>query len=492
MNIRSLEQKFNKLTELISNQHADKYTCSRDEDYNLILTFNDGEVTKLPFFELRNYQIEVQKALFRDGTKRFLLCRPRRAGKEVESFTMLIESAIETPGLYLMIYPTTVRAKGVLWDGNIILKDGTSMPFLEMIPKRLIKGKPNKNELKVYLKNGAVIWILGSDVDPDKLRGTNARGTVISEAAYSDPRVMHILMPVLTQNGGWLICQSTFNGVNHFYKLWQRVKENKEWYVSVDSIETLKDDNGNRYITDEMVDLDRQAGMPEFLIKQEYYSEVQLNEESLFFSREIQFMHENQKLVSGIILHGEPVFTFWDLGVNDACSVLYVQFDAQNNPVIIGHIEECNRNIDYFVDQARHFCARNGLSLHSHFTPHDGANRDKTSGGSSYRPVSFVDIGRKLGEVFTTVTRPNRKIDAINLMRKMLYRTTFNEENTIRLIECLSNYGKEFDAKHGVYKEMPFPKWTTNSVDSFQTMTLALEGNMIQNRSTEIVYYDDE
>ena len=489
MNLAQHEKNLNKLVLAIKDFGSDKYSCCRDDDGNLIVSFDDGSVVELPVIPLRKYQQDLQKELFLNNVKRHLLVRPRRAGKEVESWSMIVQGAIEKPGLYLMIYPTNVRAKGVLWDGSIVMPDGTSLKFLDMIPERFVL-KKNEQEMKIYFKNGAVIWVLGSDIDPDKLRGTNARGIVRSEAAFGDPRVMFILLPVLVQNGGWLINQSTFNGTNHFYKLWQTIKEDKDWYVRVDSIISLVDDNGDRYITDEMVDQDRRSGMPEFLIKQEYYSEVQLNEESMFFSREIAHLHENNRIESGVILHGEPVYTFWDLGVNDACSVIYVQFDDKNNPVIIGHIEESNRNIDYFVDQARQFCNRHGLLLHSHFTPHDGNNRTSTSGGDSYRPVSFVDIGRSLGEVFTPVKAPKRKIDAINLMRKMLYRTTFNEENTTRLIECLSNYGKEFDQKHGVYKDKPFPKWATNSVDSFQTMTLALESQMVQTSTIDVIYYD--
>lgn len=489
MNLVQYETKIKKMSMLIKDFQSDKYSCSRDENGNLKISFEDGTEISLPVIPLRTYQIELQKKLYIDKIRRHLLVRPRRAGKEVESWNMIIQGAIEEPGLYLMIYPTNVRAKGVLWDGAIVMPDGSSLKFLDMIPKRLIS-RINQQEMKIYFKSGAVIWVLGSDIDPDKLRGTNARGIVRSEAAFGDPRVMYILLPVLVQNGGWLINQSTFNGTNHFYKLYNTIKENKDWYVCVDSIESLVDENGIRYITDEMVDQDRQAGMPEYLIKQEYYSEVQLNEESMFFSREISHIYENGKIQSGLFLYGENVYTFWDLGAGDATSVIYVQFDDKRNPVIIGHIEEVNRNIDYFVDQARSFCARHGLTVHTNFMPHDGINRHQTSGGDSYVPKSCADIARELGQVVVLVKRPKAKIDGINLMRKMLYRTTFNEENTHRLIECLSNYGKEFDQKHGVYKDSPFPKWATNSVDSYQTMTLAIESQMVQNNTFDVIYYD--
>jgi hypothetical protein len=491
MNIAAFKKDMVRLDELMNSYESDKYTCSRDEDANLIVTFNDGEVVKIPIIAFRNYQIELQKKLHVEGILRFFLARPRRAGKEVESFSMVVQGAIEKPGLYVMIYPTGVRAKAVLWDGNMILQDGSVLPFLEMIPKRLIRSI-NNVELKVYLKNNSVIWILGSDVNPDKLRGTNPRGVVISEAAFCDPRVRHILMPVLRQNFGWLICQSTFNGVNHFYKLWQTVKEDPLWYVRKDSIENLKDDDGNRYITDEMVDEDRRAGMPEYLIKQEYYSEVQLNEESMFFSMEMANIHDNNKIVSELFFPEYSVYGFWDLGVNDCTVVLLVQFDHNNNPCIIYCIEENNKNIHYYLDKCTQFCTKHGLYIDSHFAPHDGVNRSLQSGDNvTYVPKSCVDIARELGHRFTVVERPKRKIDAINSMRIMLNKTKFSLENTERLIECLSTYGKQFDEKAGEYRNTPFPKWATHCVDAYQTMTIAIQAEMVQNNlSHDVIYYD--
>jgi hypothetical protein len=87
------------------------------------------------------------------------------------------------------------------------------------------------------------------------------------------------------------------------------------------------------------------------------------------------------------------------------------------------------------------------------------------------------------------VPKPQRKIDAINLMRRMLYRTQFNKENTERLIDCLANYSKIFDEKNNIYKDHPLHDWTSHAVDAYQTMTLAIEHQFI-NEQTKIIYYN--
>jgi phage terminase large subunit len=209
-----------------------------------------------------------------------------------------------------MIYPTNVRARLVLWEGAVLLNDqqeGKSLRFLDMIPKRCIKHL-NQQDMTIQLMNGSVIRILGSDIDPDKLRGVNVLGAVFSEYAFSDPRVLHILMPVFRQNQGWFILQTTFNGMNHAYRYLQSIKTNPAWVWRIDSVDSLKDEQGQRYITDEMIEEDRKAGMPEFLIQQEYYSVITVQHERLYFSREIQNLEENKRIISLNLFYPIPWF----------------------------------------------------------------------------------------------------------------------------------------------------------------------------------------
>jgi len=408
--------------------------------------------------------------------------RPRRAGKEVESWNLILQAAIESSGLYLMIYPTNVRARIVLWDGAITLPGGESLKFLDMIPKRFIMNL-NNQEMTVKLTNGSVIRILGSDIDPDKLRGVNVRGAVFSEYAFSDPRVLHILMPVFRQNNGWFILQTTFNGMNHAYAYMNEVKDNPEWYCRVDSIETLVDEQGTRYVTDEMIAEDRRSGMPEYMIQQEYYSVILANHEILYFSNELAMLYKEAKLIDDLILPSRRVRMFMDIGYNDSTSIILAQFDERSNPCIIAYHECNNKPLEYYVRWGEAFCIKHGLLLSQIFAPHDGEKHDFNTAKNT------VDFGRDLGYEILVVQRPKSKINAIQSMRRMLYRTKFNKSETARLVQCLANYSKEFDAKKGVYKDSPLHNWASHGVDSYQTMTLAIDANLISDTQHEIVYY---
>lgn len=460
------------------------FDMEQDDDFNLYLKFGENEIIKIPIIALRIYQLKIQKILFGGISKRILLAWPRRAGKEVVTWNLLMETAIIDPGMYIMTYPTNVRARKILWQGAALI-NGKSTKFLDMIPKKLL-AKKNDSDMTIELVNGSIIWVVGCDIDPEKLRGTNPRGIVYSELAFSDPRVMYAMFPVLRENGGWMIGQSTFDGMNHFYRMIQNNKNDPLWHCEIQSINTLVDENGNPYITDEDVDEDRRAGMPEYLIQQEYYGNVQINEETKYFAIAMNKIYETDRIIAGLILQNKNVFAFYDIGVSDYTAITLAQFENINGklcPIIIGYIESNNRDLKFYVNEIRHFCNRYNLTFHTHFIPHDGKNRNFNDGLKN-----TLDYLSEMGERGCFVHRPSTHKIAIEAMRQKLYFTKFNKENTTRLIDCLSNYEKEFDEKMGKFKDLPVHDWSSHGVKSYQTLVLALEAELITEIQYDVIY----
>ncbi|MBX4189689.1 hypothetical protein KW791_00105 [Candidatus Parcubacteria bacterium] len=274
--------------------------------------------------------------------------------------------------------------------------------------------------------------------------------------------------------------------MNHFWQLIENNKDDPLWFCRVESIVTLVDENGNRYITDEMIEEDRRAGMPEYLIQQEYYGVVQVNQETKYFAHALKNLFDNKRIQTGLVLPNQNVYSAFDIGIDDNCSVVMFQIkrvDDYLKPYIIGYYESNNHQLEHYITEVRRFCARLNLPFKDHFLPHDGQKRDFNTGKNT------IDFLRDMGENGFIVPRPSNKQHAIESMRRVLYHTEFNKENTQRLIDCLSNYSKEYDDKMGTYKKNPVHNWASHGVDAFQTMTLALEGGMINDRSYGVVYY---
>jgi len=473
------------MVEEVNSLKSSIFSYEHDENFNLYLKFGEDSPLKIPLIPLRPYQLALQKVLFGKISKRILIEWPRRAGKEVITWNFLIHAAIIEPGMYIMTYPTNVRARKILWQGAPLI-NGVSTKFLDMIPKKLI-AKKNDSDMTIEMVNGSIIWIVGCDIDPEKLRGTNPRGIIYSELAFSDPRVVYAMFPVLRENSGWMVGQSTFDGMNHFYQMIKSNINDPLWYCRIESINTLVDENGNPYITDADVDEDRRAGMPEYLIQQEYYGNVQINEETKYFAIAINKIYETERIISGLILPNRNVYAFYDIGVSDCAAITLAQFENKDGkmwPVIIGYIENNNRALQFYVNEIRNFCNRHNLAFHTHFTPHDGKNRNFNDNLKITN-----DYLMEMGEKGITVNRPSTHKMAIELIRQTLYRTKFNKENTQRLIDCLSSYEKEYDEKMLKFKDNPVHNWASHGVKSFQTMCLALEKGLITETFYDVIYY---
>jgi hypothetical protein len=483
MKNNQIRQQLNNIRDRLQKINAGQYDTWRDKDGYLFIKYkDDGFVERFPSFDLRPHQLEIQRAIFVDGYKNIFIMWTRRAGKEVISFICEQSAAIENGILCGMIYPTTTSGRTIIWEGGIYLKNKLKL-FIDIIPKRLLKKSPNNKDLKINYLNTSVFSLYGTNHNPDRVRGTNEKFIVLAEGAFQDPRVRDIISPILTENKGVLIVQSTYDGTNHFYKLGEAVKDNPDWFYSHYTAETLVDENGDRYVTEEMIQKDRDAGMPEFMIQQEYYGVVQNNEESNYYATAMSYISENNKIISNLFLRGEPVYAGYDLGKNDSTVCTLFQVDPTNKEIIVLWCHSDNgKNFDHYIKLSKEFCTRYGLYLHTTFVPHDGART------SYYSDENALTVGQRMGEKVRIVERPQSKINAIKLCRGMLKQTSFNKEHTSYLIDCLSNYKKEFDKRLNEYKDHPLHNWASHGADSFQTVCLAISRQLVQNNTTEAIY----
>lgn len=84
-------------------------------------------------------------------------------------WNLTVEMALREVGGYAYVFPTYALGKKVIWDSI----DKNGLKFRDHIPKELIESE-NSQELKITLKNGSFIQILGSDTI-DGLRGISPR-----------------------------------------------------------------------------------------------------------------------------------------------------------------------------------------------------------------------------------------------------------------------------------------------------------------------------
>jgi hypothetical protein len=176
-----------------------------------------GEVVDLGF-RARSWQFEALASL-----KRFsVLIVHRRGGKTLAAVMKLIDSALKNQlprARYAYIAPELKQAKAVAWD------------YLRHYALKLPRSSVNESELWVQLPNGARIRIYGAD-DPDSLRGLYFDGVVLDEVAQMKPHVWgEILLPSLSDRGGWCLFIGTPKGINLLSDVYFKAEANSEWFA---------------------------------------------------------------------------------------------------------------------------------------------------------------------------------------------------------------------------------------------------------------------
>jgi len=333
-------------------------------------------------------------------------------------------------------------------------KDG--IPFLDYIPKEL-RRKVNQQDMSIDLINGSIIQLVGSN-RYDALRGTNAVGIVFSEFAYQHPDVYPTMRPMVLENGGWLLFQSTPFGENHFYDIYNVAKTSEGWFSMKSTIE----DTG--VITEEMIknEIDENIISPD-MVRQEYYCDFSVGALGSYYSSYINNLTLKEQI--GVVEWepGHKVHTAWDLGMNDATVIIFFQLIGRKVQIIDVYANS-NVGLEHYIQ----YVLSREYIYGNHVAPHDIGIRDYSAGGETR-----WDKARDLGIQFRIAPKMTI-MDGIEAVRSNFTRLWIDERNCKKLISALRDYRKEYDDKLKRYKDKPLHDGNSHYADSMRYLMISL------------------
>ena len=413
-------------------------------------------VLRFPEIYPRDYQMPFIKAMA-NGCSRAVLVWHRRAGKEMVCWNMMLYRAIndKRTGTYVYFFPSTSLGRRILWDGAN--KDGKR--FMDYIPEVYLDGKPNSQEMKIKLKNGSIIQIIGTDQVINV--GINPIGCVFSEYSLQNPRCWDFIRPILRENGGWAVFNFTPRGRNHAYELYNIANKNPRWFCQKLSIDDTK------VLNAQDIEEEVQSGMSRDLIQQEFYCSFDVGAVGSYYGAYISEARNQNRICRVPVDTQHLVYTAWDIGIgrSDACAIVFFQC-VGNEIRIIDHIEDRGKAVNYYVQE---IVARK-YTYGKHFLPHDAAHRDYTSGATAQEVCE--SLGLKVEIVQLTKIE-----DGIERCRQVLPRCVFDVEKCDYLLKCLLEYRADFVEKNMVYRSKPLHNWASHSADAFRYMAVALQTN---------------
>lgn len=417
---------------------------------------------KLPYnFTPRDYQTRQNNMFFVEHKRHFIDVLHRRAGKTKNALNFMLGAALQHVGLYYHCFPEFAHAKRVIFK-NV---DHEGRRFIDHIPSSLIKGRPNETDLRIELQNGSTLQWVGSN-NYNKLVGPNPSGIIYDEFALQSPRVRDFLSPILAQNKGWEYIIFTPRGRNHAYKLYEKTKNNPEWFVQLLTVDDTKNFDGTPVISKEAIDELRKEGMREEIIQQEFYCSFDSPNPGVYYKNQLVKAHTEKRIRDFPIDPRLPVFTFWDLGVSDSTAIWFMQVIGSELR-LINYYENQEEALGHYINYLGAFAERYKITYQKHFAPHDIKVRQMFAAQLKSR----YELARQMGLTFSLV--PNLPIvDGIEAVRYMFRQFIFHKTNCAQGLEAIRAYKRKYDEKSDKFHDYPEHNWASHGADALRYLAV--------------------
>ena len=415
---------------------------------------HEPQKVKIPYSP-RWYQREMHANL-----KRFnVVCWHRRAGKTVAAINELIKQClIETlpnPQCHY-VAPTYSQAKRIAY--KYLIEYTRDIPGVEY----------NQSELKTIFPNGGEIQLLGAE-KYDSHRGIYSDYAIFDEPALMPPGVFgEVFRPALADRQGGAIWIGTPAGkMNEFYRRWIESQQLDNWY------------NDTRKITDtgalplpELKAMRREMSEREW--RQEMLCDFSAGVRGSYYQAEIDFLEKHDRIQDVPHDPALPVYTSWDLGLDDQTVVIYWQQGGVEYRCIEAKAYR-NTGLGEIIKEVMN----KPYQYEEHYAPHDIRQRDYTTAQSR------VDFASGLGLDYTPA--PNHSVeDGIQATRAGLRKCVIDRSHCFELIEALRIYRAEYDDRRGVFRNKPFhgpeSDWADAARIFFVTHLEKRQGSLFGNR----------
>ncbi len=399
----------------------------------------------------RGYQMAAWGALER-GIRRIVLLWHRRAGKDSLCLNWVAAQSQLRIGIYWHMLPTSTQARKVIWEG--IDKQGRK--FLDQAFPLELRKSTNNTEMKIELKNGSIFHVTGSD-NYDNLMGANPIGVVLSEFALANPDAWDYIRPILAENDGWALFPYTPRGRNHGWRLFKMALANDNWFAQKLTV----DDTGA--ISQEAIQEDRDSGMAEERIEQEYWSSFDASLVGSYYGQQMKAMFAENRVTSVPWMEGYLVCTAWDIGVGDDTFIIFYQ---KVGPWI--HIIDCYKKNGEGAPHYVKMLREKPYVYGSHHLPHDVKVQEWGTGLT--RIESLLNLGLEISRVPWAYLE-----DGHNAVRTILPVCRIDEENCEALTDALQNYQKIWDDDRKIYLDKPLHDWSSHGASAMMYLALSFK-----------------
>lgn len=428
----------------------------------------ESQTIRLPYqWSPRPYQQPVWDYLQAGGT-RAVACWHRRSGKDEVGLHHTACAAHERVGNYWYMLPQYGQARKSMWDA---VNPHTGHRRIDEAFPPALRKTTRDQEMLIVLKNGSTFQLVGSD-NFNSLVGSPPVGLVFSEYALSSPSAWGYLRPILLENHGWAIFNSTPRGRNHFHKLLEFAEHEPAWYA--DRLTASM----TGCFTPEQLDAEQREIQAEHgedygraLFLQEYFCSFDAAIPGSIWGDCVRQAEESGRVTAFAHDRRAPCFTAWDLGRTDDTAIWWYQYNGSQLEVIDYHSSSL-KDIPFYLDLLEQKAAALGVTYRTHYLPHDARPRTLAAGGKSILQQchDYAQAHPTLGRFVI-----GRRLDlqeGIQAARKTFPRCRFHVERCALGLECLRQYHREWDEDTKCFRDTPAHDWSSHGADAFRYLSL--------------------
>jgi hypothetical protein len=365
--------------------------------------------------------------------------------------------------------PEYQQARKAVWDA---INPRTGKKRIDEAFPLELRAATRSQQMQIEFKNGSHFQVVGSD-NPDSLVGAPPAGIVYSEWALSNPNAKAYLRPIILENQGWQIFNTTPRGRNHAHTTFRAAE--RDMRSGLDAFAQVLDATQTGVFTQEQLDGELKSYINDFgedygraKFEQEYLCSFEAANLGAILARAIGIAEKQGRVTDDVEFDrfGQPLEISADIGRRDTATWWFWQ-SAMGGYRIVDHDSGWGIDADEWCFRLKERIDRYSLegkktALGRIWLPHDA--RAKTFAAKRSAVEIFCD---HFGTDHVAITPDSSKADRINAARVLIPRIKFHATKCEKGLEGLRAWSFEFDEEKKTFSAEPLHDWASHEGDGF-------------------------
>ena len=366
--------------------------------------------------------------------------------------------------------PEAAQARKAIWDA---VNPHTGRKRIDEAFPLELRERTLNNEMQITNKNGSTWQVVGSDRF-DALVGASPAGIVYSEWALSNPTARAYLRPILAENNGWQIFNTTARGRNHAYTTLKAAENDPNAFAQVlDARQTgvFSEETLASELTAYIAEFGEDYGRAKF--EQEYLCSFDAANLGSILARALTTAEREGRITDECLFDpaGQPIEISADIGRRDSSTWWFWQptYDGYR---IIDYDGGFGLDADEWAERLQLKLLKYRLSdsknkegkdaLGKIWLPHDA--RQKSFAAKRSALESFQ---AHFGANRVWLTPDTSKADRVNAARVLIPKVSFHETNCALGLDGLRSWSYEYNAEAKIFSSEPRHDWASHDGDGF-------------------------